>query len=129
MLQKLRAKPTHIKKSIALVVTIIIFSGIVFVWLSSWDMRLGGSGGKGSALSPIEGFKELFREAMTEAQSSATDLPAYKEAFHQATRIIASSSEPFDVSGVVVIDPFAESGSAATSTEKQALTGNGDMIQ
>ena len=39
MLEKLRKKPEHIKKSISLVFTIVIFTGILFVWLSSWDAR------------------------------------------------------------------------------------------
>lgn len=110
MLNKLRSKPEHIKKSIALTLTVVIFSGIVFVWLSSWDARMNGRDAQGKALSPAAGLKELFQGAVSDAEKGLTSVPSYVKNTNTATTVATSSiGNTFDISGVVVIDATTSS--------------------
>lgn len=103
MLEKLRAKPSHIKQIVSLVFTIIIFSAILFVWVSSRDARLREVEVREKTVAPVDGvtamfdgftagFKERMSSAPTlEKQSSPTSTPR----------------DTFDLSGVVIIDASA----------------------
>jgi hypothetical protein len=121
MLEKLRAKPDHVKKSFALGMTIIIFSCILFVWVSSWDARLRGDEAREKTVSPLSGFTTMIEGFISGMRDSISGVPAYVEntpLVATTTQTIneettATSSPSFDVSGVVVID---SSISTTTST-------------
>ena len=105
MLEKLRAKPDHIKKSTSLILTIVIFSGILFVWLSSWDARNRGGETRDKTLSPVASFGEVFRGVISDVQDSISGAPSYVESRRGITASTTSSTSTnnFDMSGVVII--------------------------
>ena len=105
MLQKLREKPHHIKQSISLAITIVIFSAILFVWVSSRDARSREVEVREKTVSPVDGvsvmfdgFLSGFKERMSGASSREKQ---------------ATTTDSFDLSGVVIID------SSATTTKKK----------
>lgn len=119
MLEKLRAKPHHIKQRVALLATIIIFSGILFVWFSSRDARSQEIQVRGKTVTPIDsvaamfgGFLSGLKERMSTTEFSSPT---------KATTPIATSTDNFDLSSVVVIDAMASSTKpiAATTTKKK----------
>ncbi len=118
MLEKLRAKPDHIKKSISLVFTIVIFSGIVFVWLSSWDARNSGVETREKTLSPLAGFTTIFEGVSRDIKNAISGTPSYVENRPNAGVGTATSTRTgdFDMSGVVVIDPSKVNTTATTTT-------------
>ncbi len=118
MLEKLRAKPDHIKKSISLVFSIVVFSGILFVWLSSWDARNSGGETREKTLSPLAGFTTVFKGIIADVQSAISGAPSYVENRHDEVESTASPTETtdFDMSGVVVIDPLRTGTTTSTTT-------------
>lgn len=116
MLEKLRAKPNHIKQSISLAVTIVIFSGILFVWFSSRDARSRELEVRGMTVSPVDGvgamfdgFVSGFKEKLS-SQESAFDIEKQGEE-------AVTPTDDFDISGVVVLDLSATTSSiTATSS-------------
>ncbi len=119
MLEKLRAKPDYIKKSISLVVTIIISSGIFFVWLSSWDARNSVGETREKTLSPLAGFTSVFQGVSSDVKNAISGTPSYAENRRDGGESTATSTRTtgFDISGVVVIDP-----SRAGTTTMSATT-------
>lgn len=115
MLEKLRSKPDHIKKIFSLVLTIIIFSVIVFVWVSSW----GNQSQKNismNALSPLASFMEMMSGVISETKEKVSGMPSYTENINgMATNTpirkapVVSSTTDFNISGIVIIDPTAKS--------------------
>ena len=104
MLETLRAKPHHIKQSISLAVTIVVFSAILFVWVSSRDARSREIEVRAKTVSPVDGVSAMFdgflsglKERMS-GGSKAND-----------TSTTSTSTDNFDLSGVVIIDPTASS--------------------
>ena len=115
MLEKLQAKPNHIKQSISLAVTIVIFSCILFVWFSSRDARSRELEVRGMTVSPVDGvgamfdgFVSGFKERLS-SQTSSVDIEKQDEE-------IIIPTDDFDISGVVVLDLSATTTSSAAST-------------
>ena len=106
MLEKLRAKPDHIKKSISLTLTIVIFSGIVFVWFSSWDARMHEGEIREKTVTPLSGFTTMIDGFVSGIKTGISSTPTYVEnpAIAPATTTSATSTTGFDLSGVVIID-------------------------
>lgn len=105
MLEKLRSKPHHIKQSISLAVTIVIFSAILFVWVSSRDARMREMEVREKTVAPLDGvgamfsgFVDGFKERMLSAPTTSKQ---------------TTTTDSFDLSGVVIID------SSSTTTKKK----------
>lgn len=109
MLEKLRSKPDHIKKSISLFLTIIIFLGILFVWLSSWDARMRGDEIRDKTVSPVVGVTSMFDGLISGFKEKISGTPSFVE--NNGTATVTTSKETFDLSGVVILD------SSATTTK------------
>lgn len=109
MLEKLRSKPDHIKKSISLFLTIIIFSGILFVWFSSWDARMRGDETRDKTVSPVVGVTSMFDGLISGFKEKISGTPSFVE--NNETATATTSKETFDLSGVVILD------SSATTTK------------
>jgi len=116
MLEKLRAKPDHVKKSISLVLTVLIFLGILFVWISSWDARMHDEEIRNKTVSPVAGVTSMFDGFISGFKEIISGAPSYidLEGTASSTALSATSTSVFDVSGVVVID-----GSATTTTPQE----------
>ncbi len=115
MLEKLRAKPDNFKKSLALGITIVIFSIILFVWISSWDARSSGDEIREKTVSPLSGFTTMFDGFMSGARDSVSAVPSYVENTPSATTSTATSSPIFDLSSIVVVDPLVSTTTATSS--------------
>ena len=115
MLKKLRAKPEHVKKRITLVFTIVIFSIIVFVWLSSWDARMHGGETREKTLSPIDSISEVFHGIAKEVKDGIAGTQTYIENSKNNMSASATSTSGFDLSGIVVLDPGASSTVSTTT--------------
>ena len=124
MLQKLRAKPDHVKKSLSLFLTIVIFSVILFVWLSSWDARSREDESRAKAVSPLSGFGTMFEGFTAGLRESISDAPwggknassSPQASDEQVPLSVATSSPSFDISGVIVIDGSVGTTTVATSS-------------
>ncbi len=115
MLEKLRAKPDHIKKSISLTMTIVIFSGILFVWVSSWDARMNKGEIREKTVSPLSGITTMFQDIVTDVKTGISSTPSYVEnpAVSPDTTASSTATSEFDLSGIVVIDPTSLSSSTS----------------
>ena len=102
MLETLRAKPHHIKQSISLAITIIVFSAILFVWVSSRDARSREIEVKEKTVSPVDGVSAMFDGFLSGFKERMSGGNETKE-----TDTTATSTDDFDLSGVVVIDQNA----------------------
>ena len=104
MLETLRAKPHHIKQSISLAFTIVVFSAILFVWVSSRDARSREIEVRAKTVSPVDGVSAMFDgflSGLKERMSGANKA--------NDTSTTSTSTDNFDLSGVVIIDPTASS--------------------
>ena len=108
MLEKIRAKPHHVRQSISLAITIVIFSAILFVWVSSRDARSREVEVRAKTVSPVDGVSAMFdgflsgiKERMSGANKTS------------GNATISTSTDNFDLSGVVIVDP------SATTTKKK----------
>jgi len=108
MLEKLRSKPDHFKKSFSLFLTIIIFSGILFVWVSSWDARLRDEEIRNKTVSPITGVTSMFDGFMSGLNEKISGTPSFVE--NGGSPAVATSTNSFDITGIVILD-----GSATTT--------------
>ncbi len=111
MLEKLRSKPDHIKKIISLILTIVIFSAIVFVWVSSWDARAKSDTGRKETSSPISSFMDMGKGIISDVKDKISSMPSYTENINSIASStplketgIASSSSDFNISGMVIIE-------------------------
>lgn len=112
MLEKLRAKSNHIKQGISLAITVVIFSGILFVWWSSRDARSRELEVREKTVSPVDGVGAMFDgfiSGFKEKMSSATSL-------ENLGGQVATSTDDFDFSGVVIIDPSSTATKATSTT-------------
>ncbi len=119
MLEKLRAKPDHIKEIISIVLSTLIFSVIAFVWLSSWDARNSGVETREKTLSPLGSLNVFFHGTVSDFRKNISDAPSYLDnnTSELGTSIpSATSSSGFDMSGVVVIDSMSTTTTATTTT-------------
>lgn len=118
MLEKLRAKPEHIKKRISLAFTLVIFVGIVFVWISSWGARQDEGAVREKTASPIASFGTMIDGLVLSAKEMISGAPSYMETNGKGASSTVSTSTPakgFDLSGVVILD----SASPATTSVKK----------
>lgn len=123
MLKKIQAKPEHVKEKISLLLTLLIFGGIVFVWWSSWSARRTSVENRERTASPTESVREVFADVVTRITSKISSAPFYGGEAEQPEMNItniptgtippqsASLLPAFDVSGIVIID-------LATSTKR-----------
>ena len=109
MLEKLRSKPHHIKQGLSLAFTIFIFCGILFVWVSSWDARVRDKEVRGKTVSPVTGITSMFDGLVSGLKEKMSGTPSFVETDGKATGtaplVTATSTDVFDLSGVVIIDP------------------------
>lgn len=120
LLIRIRAKPNHIKQSISIVITIVIFSGILFVWWSSRDARSRELEVREKTVSPVDGVSAMFDGLVAGFKERMSNAPAFGEVSKQAAT--STATDTFDISGVVIIDPSASSSRVvATSTAKTKL--------
>lgn len=108
MLENLRSKPNHVKQSISLAITIVIFSAILFVWVSSRDARSREIEVRAKTVSPLDGVSSMF-----EGFLSGFNERMYGASKANGTATTSTSTSNFDLSGVVIIDP------SATTTKKK----------
>jgi hypothetical protein len=108
MLERLRAKPHHIKQHLSLVITIVIFSGIVFVWWSSRDARDHELEVQAKTVTPLDGFLSMFDGLVQGFKANVFEISSVATS-------TASSTSDFDLSQVVVIDPSVQAGGATTT--------------
>lgn len=111
MLESLRSKPHHIKQSISLVVTSVLFAGILFVWVSSQDARTRKVEVETKTVSPTEGFLSVFDGFWGDLKEKTL-----KGAFSEREGKATTSTTTFDFNAVVVIDPGVAT-TSATSTQ------------
>ncbi len=105
MLEKLRAKPDHIKKGISLAFTIVVFTGIVLVWMSSWDAQQQEDTVREKTVSPLSGFSAMIDGLTLSIKDALSGTPSFVETNGRSgTTTQATSTGNFDVSGVVIID-------------------------
>lgn len=122
MLETLRAKPDHIKKTIALTTTSVIFGVVLFVWWSSFDARKNEEQSRAQAVSPILGLASVLEGVTSEIKASYSSATSFEEdmgASVTGSITKASSTAAFDTSSVVVIDaasPLVGTSSVATTT-------------
>jgi hypothetical protein len=111
MLTTLREKPHHIKQIVSFVITVVIFSGIVFVWWSSRDARSRELEVQEKTVSPISGVTSMFDGFV------ANFIDKIKESSTN-TSLGATSTQEFDLDQVMIIDPTATA-TIATSTQER----------
>ncbi|KKT81376.1 MAG: hypothetical protein A2V96_02420 [Candidatus Yonathbacteria bacterium RBG_16_43_6] len=113
MFKKIQEKPEHVKKRISFIITLVIFSVIVFVWVSSRTARMVINESRTRSASPIESFKEIFNGGISGIQNTITNAEFFGggniEVVQNAVPPVAlqqpaSSTLRFDTSGVVIID-------------------------
>ena len=113
MLEKIRSKPDHIKSIFSLVLTVIIFSVIVFVWFSSSGARSQMSVSKEKTVSPFASFMEMTQGIISDVKDKVSGMPM--PSYQEIQTPIATSTQPrneqevsslgnFDTSGMVIID-------------------------
>ena len=117
MLKKIREKPHHIKQSISLAVTIVIFSAILFVWWSSRDARSREIEVREKTVSPVEGVSSMFDGFLSGFKEKMWSTPTLEKNNGQTS----TSTDTFDLSGVVIIDPTVN----IEQTTKATTTGTG----
>ena len=113
MLEKLRAKPDHVKKSISLVFTIVVFGGILFVWLSSWDAQQTETDVREKTASPVSSFTTMIDGLVSSVRDAISGAPTVFETLGKSatstTAGSATSTNNIDLSGIVIIDAATSS--------------------
>ena len=115
MFKKIQEKPEHVKKNISLVLTLVIFGGIVFVWVSSRTARMVTNESRMRSASPIESFKEIFNGGISDIQHTITTSGFFGGSQEKVAPVdtvppvVIESTTPtstprFDMSGVIIID-------------------------
>lgn len=113
MFKKIQEKPEHVKKRISFIITLVIFSIIVFVWVSSRTARMVINESRTRSASPIESFKEIFNGGISGIQNTIMNAEFFgggnTEIVQSAVPSVvlqqsASSTSRFDTSGVIIID-------------------------
>jgi len=112
MLERLRAKPHHVKQSISLLITVIIFLCILFVWVSSRDARSQEVQVRQKTVSPSASVSDMF-SGFISGLKERVDSSQFSAQSNLATST-ATSTDNFDLSEVVIIDHTATSTKGAT---------------
>ena len=102
MLEKIRAKPDHIKQTIAICLTIFLFSIVLFVWWSSWDARKTGDETREKAVSPLTGITSVLKGITGDIKSSYSSMDSFENATTTATTSMSRTA--FDMASVVILD-------------------------
>ena len=105
MLKKIRAKPDHIKQRVAFAMTLFIFCGILLVWITSLDARSRDQEVRSKTVSPINGVTSMFEGFVSGVKEQMLSKQSASKTNDSATT--ATSTDNFDLSSVVVIDPLA----------------------
>ena len=105
MLKKIRAKPDHIKQRVAFALTLFIFCGILLVWITSLDARSRDQEVRSKTVSPINGVTSMFEGFVSGVKEQMLSKQSASKTNDSATT--ATSTDNFDLSSVVVIDPLA----------------------
>ena len=114
MLETLRSKPNHIKQTISIVLTVVIFSAIVFVWISSREARLREVEVRGKTVSPLGGVSLMFQGVFSDFKLKMSEVPSFDTINSGAAT--SSLSDDFEFSGVMVIDATTGTSTAKTGT-------------
>jgi len=102
---RIRSKPHHIKQSVALTLTITIFSVILFIWVSSKDARSREVEVRAKTVSPAYGVISMFDGAVTNIKKQLSHVVSeIKKRPASTTQEAPESAVDFDLSGVVIID-------------------------
>lgn len=110
MLEKLRAKSDKAKNVISLAFTIVIFAGIIFVWVSSWDAQKRETETREKTVSPVAGVMAMFEGLVANVKDAISGTPSFVESGAKPATPKTKSGEGkvgadgFDLSGVVIVD-------------------------
>lgn len=118
MLEKLRAKPEHTKLVVSLVTTVVIFGGILFVWLSSWDARSQEDSTRTKTVAPLTGLGTMFDGFQLFVSDLISGVPQYvkmNETISSSTATTTVATNNFDLSGVVIIDAASSTATSSVS--------------
>ncbi len=107
MLETLRAKPSHVKQIVSISITVVIFSAILFVWVSSRDARSRELEVRDKTVSPISGVTSMFDGFISGFKEKVSSGPAILKT--NDSKAVATTTDTFDLGGVVVIDPTGSS--------------------
>ena len=121
MLERIRSKPEHVKKSLALVLTIFFFTIIMSVWLSSWDARATSEASKQKADGPLASLKSVLSGITDEIKTTYSSEPTFSGQ-SVASTTSGQGASVFDASRVVVIDRSKDD--ATTTSTTTATTTN-----
>lgn len=119
MLEKLRAKPEHVKKTIALTSTSVIFGIVFLAWVSSWDARQNEEQAREQAVSPLAGFTQMLKGITADVKDSYSSMDLYGGTTTTQTIATTSSRTRFDMASVVIIDPSVSVGTTTSTTTVQ----------
>ena len=123
MLEKLRAKSERAKKIISLGFTLAVFSGILFVWISSWGAQSQSEEIQSKAESPLASFSSMWDGLVMDVKDIISGTPSFTTnnttPSTTTQSLVATTTNDFDISGVVVIDP-SESTTTVTSPSSPA---------
>lgn len=124
MLEKIRAKPDHIKKTIALASTTGIFSLVLFVWWSSWDARINEDQVREESVSPLASITSMLSGLTSDIKTSYSNtINGENNSTTEQTSTTTASRARFDMASVVVLDPTVAvpvvlASTTATTTRK-----------
>lgn len=122
LLEKLRAKPEHTKIVVSLVTTVVIFGGVLFVWLSSWDARSQEGDTRSKTVAPLTGLSAMFDGFQLFVSDLISGVPQYVKMNELAPTSTPMSTTTavgnFDLSGVVVIDTVSTTTASSSSVTK-----------
>jgi hypothetical protein len=110
MLEKMRAKSDSAKKSISLGFTFVIFAGIFFVWLSSWDARTNEQKIRDNTVAPLGGLGAMIDGFVMDVKDAMSGTPSFVKKGDKSNSAAGTSTPAtttangFDLSGVVIID-------------------------
>jgi len=100
MLKKIREKPDHIKHTLAIAITTVIFSCIVFIWWSSKDARSMDVLVREKTVSPIDGVASMFDGFATSLKERVENITTGED----KSMPTSTPTDIFDLSSVVIID-------------------------
>ncbi len=106
MLNKLREKPDHIKRTISFVGAAVISLIIFFVWISSFNPQIKKKEDTVRSASFISSIISMFDGFISEVKSKTViESVPVNENNLVATPELVQTNDSFDSSGVIIIDP------------------------
>lgn len=118
MLEKLRAKPNHVKQWISLFFTVLVFSVILFVWWSSRGARSQEIEVREKTVSPVGGVVSMFSGIASGVKEKISGIPTFQQTKESTTFPTSTKSDDFDISGLVIIDSSLNA-TTSTSTDSE----------